>query len=371
MNMNLAFHILLLALALLITGCAGTVPAPDATMPDTGANTATLTTGRDVGPVQIDDGHAIRLEDIEAVMAEVLSNRDGEVYSAAVDGTNPDDLAVAVALVDGRMFVVGNAAARFPLMSVSKPFTYALAVEQRGADFMHDKIGVSATGFPYNSVAAGAVRRTSEQNPMVNAGAIATHSYIKGLNPADKTRAVVDFYSTLANSSLSINEAWRAVPRAVTYTLAYQMKAVERLQGDVEDVVKRYLGSNIVAVNVGELAQMGATLANRGIQPVSRQRVVQQETVIRVLSAMVVAGMYEDSGNWWTRVGMPAKSGVSGAILAVAPGWGSIVVYSPRLDSAGNSVRGSLAIEELSRRWNLHSIERLIPVPSAANTVAK
>jgi glutaminase len=300
-------------------------------------------------------------------VTSLRSNRDGEVYSGAVEGTNPDDLAIAVALVDGRLFKAGDAATRFPLMSVSKPFTYALAVEQRGTEFMLDKIGVSATGLPYNSVAAGAVRRTSEQNPMVNAGAIATHSYIEGRSPAHKTRTLVDFYSSLANRPLAINEAWRATPRALTYTLAYQMKTADRLQGDIEDVVTRYLESNIVAVDVAELAQMGATFANGGIQPVSRRRVMAHETVRYVLSAMVVAGMYEDSGNWWTRVGMPAKSGVSGAILAIAPGWGAIAVYSPRLDAAGNSVRSAIAIEELSQRWKLHSIERLIEVPSAAN----
>jgi glutaminase len=336
-------------------------------MPGAGTKTTTLATSRNVGLVRTEGSIAIWQQDIEAVMAGLRSNRDGEVYSAAVEGTNPDDMAIAVALVDGRLFEGGDTTTRFPLMSVSKPFTYALAVEQRGAGFMLDKIGVSATGLPYNSVAAGAIRRTSEQNPMVNAGAIATHSYIEGLGPADKTRAVVNFYSSLANHPLSINEDWRATPRALTYTLAYQMKAAERLQGDVEDVVTRYLESNIVAVNAAELAQMGATFANRGIQPISRQRVMAHETVRYVLSAMVVAGMYEDSGNWWTRVGMPAKSGVSGAILAIAPGWGAIAAYSPRLDTAGNSVRSAIAIEELSRRWKLHSIERLIQPPSAAN----
>ena len=367
MEMRLTVHMLLLALPVLIAGCTGALPTRDATQLATAANTSTLTTSGEVALAQTDNGSGLWQQDIEAVLAGLRSNRDGEVYSAAVEETNPDDLAIAVALVDGRLFMAGDTASSFPLMSVSKPFTYALAVEQRGADFMFDKIGVSATGLPYNSVAAGAVRRTSEQNPMVNAGAIATHSYIEGLSPADKTRAIVDFYSRLANRPLSVNEAWRVEPRALTYTLAYQMKTAERLQGDIEDVAARYLESNIIAVNASELAQMGATLANGGIHPLSRQRVMQHQTVRQVLSAMVVAGMYEDSGHWWTRVGMPAKSGVSGAILAVAPGWGAIVAYSPRLDAAGNSVRGAIAIEELSRRWNLHSIDRLIQLPSAAN----
>ena len=164
----------------------------------------------------------------------------------------------------------------------------------------------------------------------------------------------------MANRPLAIEESWRATPRALTFTLAYQMQTVGRLDGDVEDVTKRYLESNIVAVRAGELAQMGATLANGGVQPLTGQHILAQETVRTVLSAMVIAGMYEDSGNWWTRVGVPAKSGVSGAVVAVVPGWGAIVAYSPRLDAAGNSVRASLAIERLVQRWRLHSVDRLL-----------
>jgi glutaminase len=245
-------------------------------------------------------------------------------------------------------------------MSVSKPFTYALALEQHGVDFMIDRIGVSATGFPYNAVAAGAVRRTSEQNPLVNAGAIATHGYIMGETPADMIGAVIALYSRMANRPLSIEEAWRVPPCALTYTLAYQMKAAGRLKGDVEDIADRYLKSNIVAVTAADLAMMGATLASGGLQPVSGERILKFETVRTVLAVMVIAGMYEGSGLWWTRVGLPAKSGVSGAILAVVPGWGAIVAYSPRLDESGNSVRGVLVIRNLVERWGLHSIDRLL-----------
>jgi glutaminase len=296
----------------------------------------------------------------EEVLAELAENTEGELYSGAVEGTNPDDLALAVALMDGRSFTVGRAETPFPLMSISKPFTYALTLEQRGVDFMIDKIGVSATGLPYNNVAAGAIRETSEQNPFVNAGAIATHSFVQGAGPEEKISAVIALYSAMANAPLKIEEAWRAQPRALTYTLAYQMQAAGRLDGDVEDVAERYLEACIVGVKVEELARMGATLANAGIQPNSGQRILSPANVRTLLSAMTIAGLYEDSGRWWTRVGLPAKSGVSGAILAVAPGWGAIVAYSPRLDSAGNSIRGALAIQQLADRWRLHSIGRLL-----------
>ena len=361
-NMRAALIALAIGALVALGGCASTVQSPaDAQRNDPMGGVAE--TRREARPLCVAMAGvelASLQRDLEAVVAELASNRDGEMYSGAVKDADPEALAVAVVLVDGRVLGAGNTAARFPLMSVSKPFTYALAVEQRGAGFMLEKIGVSATGLPYNSVAAGAVRRTTEQNPLVNAGAIATHSFIDGEGPADKSRAVVDLYSRMANRPLAIEEAWRATPRALTYTLAYQMQAAERLIGDVDDVTNRYLESNIVAVRVDELAQMGATLATGGVQPVSGQRVLQRETVRAVLSAMVIAGMYEDSGRWWARVGMPAKSGVSGAIVAVAPGWGAIVAYSPRLAPAGNSVRAALAIERLVERWGLHSIERLI-----------
>jgi glutaminase len=347
----------LLVLSLHLGGCAST---PGSSQEGTAAPENPAAAVEPVvprpGPV---DSETLQ-RDVDQVMATLESNRDGKLYAGAVDGVNPDDLAIAVVLIDGTTLARGNAEVEFPLMSVSKPFTYALALQQRGIDYMVDKIGVSATGLPYNSVTAGAVRRTSEQNPMVNAGAIATHSHIQGKNSAAKIGAVVELYSQMANRPLAINESWRAIPRALTYTLAYQMQAADRLDGDVKDVANRYLESNIVAVRAADLAQMGATLANDGIQPVTRQRLLAHEKVRTVLSAMVIAGMYEDSGAWWTRVGVPAKSGVSGAVVAIVPGWGAIVAYSPRLDAAGNSVRASLAIEELVDRWQLHSIGRLL-----------
>lgn len=340
--------------AWVLSGCARTtlppVPPDD---PITMSQPAPVPTGAVTDP-------AVLQRDIELALVELRSNADGEVYAGAVEGTEPDALAIAVMLIDGRTAAAGDVDAAFPLMSVSKPFTLAAAVEQRGVDFMLEKIGVSATGLPYNSVAAGAVRMTSEQNPMVNAGAIATHSYLLGDTPEAKSRALLDLYSRLANRPLAVDERWRTTPRALTMTLAYQMQAAERLEGDADEVARRYLESNIVAARVGDLAAMGATLAAGGVQPVSGGRLLRHDTVRATLAAMAVAGLYEASGEWWVRIGLPAKSGVSGAILAVAPGWGAIAAYSPRLDAAGNSVRAGLAIESLARRWGLHTIDRLL-----------
>ncbi len=297
---------------------------------------------------------------IEMVQKELAGNRVGKVYSHAVEGTEADDFGMAVALVNGQMATSGESDKMFPLMSVSKPFTYAAAVEQQGLEPVIAKVGVNATGMPYNSMAGIVVRPEPYQNPMVNAGAITTHSLLEGASSQDKIDGVVQLYSELANRPLEINPAWRATPRALSYALSYQMQHFGLLQGDVEDALQRYLLSNIVGVTTADLAQMGATLANGGIQPQTGTRVLKTETVRAVLSAMVTAGMYEDSGIWWTEVGLPAKSGVSGAILAVVPGWGAISAYSPRLDSAGNSVRAAEAIKRFAETWRLHTFERLI-----------
>jgi glutaminase len=307
---------------------------------------------------------------LEAQLAQtyrqLLPNKEGELYAGAVAGTRIDDLAIAVVTVAGQVYSAGAAAVEFPLMSVSKPFTYAVAIEQQGVEAMLEKVGINATGMPYNSMSGLVSRPRPLQNPLVNTGAIATHSYIEGPSSAAKLQRVIDVYSALAGRPLAVVDAWRATPRASSFALAYQMQHYGLLAGDVDDALQRYLLSNIVAVNVVDLARMGATLANGGIRPDADARVLEAATVRTVLSAMVNAGMYEDSGLWWAEVGMPAKSGVSGAIVAIAPGWGAIAAYSPRLDGAGNSVRAGLAIRQLSRHWGLHSIDRLLATDELA-----
>ncbi len=336
---------------ILATGCAKRLSTAGDPAPQTqGLSSSTLVSAGlpDIGDLR---------NSLERVRKQLAGNRDGKVYSHAVEGTKADDFGIAVVLVNGQMATSGESDKPFPLMSVSKPFTYAAAVEQQGLDAVIAKVGVNATGMPYNSMAGIVVRPKPQQNPMVNAGAITTHSLIEGESSQEKIDGVVRLYSELANRPLEINPAWRATPRALSYALSYQMQHFGLLQGDVEDTLQRYLLSNIVGVTTIDLAQMGATLANGGIQPKTGRRVLAAETVRAVLSAMVTAGMYEDSGLWWTEVGLPAKSGVSGAILAVVPGWGAIAAYSPRLDAAGNSVRAAEAIKTMAEKWGLHRTE--------------
>ncbi len=345
-----------LALAL-ISGCAGHgMDAPAVLEP--GDVPAAAATRNGLRPVPL---ASARLEaDLADVHRRVRRDRSGRVYAGAVAGTRADDFAIAVALVDGRTFEVGPSTTRFPLMSVSKPFTYALVARQLGVQQAQARLGVDATGMPYNSMVPLVIRDDPLQNPLVNAGAIAAHGFVQGPSSAAKTEAILTLYSDLAGETLAVEQAWRVDPAPRTYALGYQMKQEELLEGEVDDVARRYLASNIIAVDTAALAQMGATLATGGLRPESGRRVLDADSVRAVLSVMVIAGMYEDSGQWWSRAGVPAKSGVSGAVLAVVPGWGAIAAYSPRLDDAGNSVRAAQAIEQLVERWKLHSIDRLI-----------
>lgn len=197
---------------------------------------------------------------------------------------------------------------------------------------------------------------------MVNAGAMAVHGIIGGQNTEEKVNKVTQMFSGLAGTELSINERLYADQLANNDRntgIAFLMKDAGLLQGTPEDCLKRYLAACSVDVNVVELASMGSTLANRGVQPLTGRTVLSEKQNRYVLSAMTTAGMYESSGMWWARVGLPAKSGVGGGIVAVVPGWGAIAVYSPRLDEVGNSVRGVMIIEQLADQWQLHSFDRL------------
>ncbi len=228
---------------------------------------------------------------------------------------------------------------------------------------MLEKVGVNATGLPYNSIIASDVRGPSPgrskalQNPMVSAGAIATASLIKGATEQEKWERVLSMYGRYAGRELTLNEQVYqaemknpAMVRAETELLS----AYNLLYSGVDVTVARYLKGTSVNITAKDLAIMGATLANGGISPLTKERAVEEKYVQNILSVMVTAGLYDDSGKWLFEVGLPAKSGVGGGIVAVVPGRFAIAVYSPPLDLRGNSVRGVRAVEELSRRWNLH-----------------
>ncbi len=277
-------------------------------------------------------------------------------YIPELAKVDPKLFAVVVMTTDGKIYSVGNANAVFPLESVSKPFTYALALIQNGTAAVSKKINLNATGHPFNSIEAVSESLNHTQNPLVNAGAIIITSMLKGNDNADRWQNVLDFFGELSDSKPYLGQAVYHSEMATNQhnqAIAMLLNSFGALE-EPFDAVDRYTKACSVMVDAKQLAVMGATLANNGVNPLSKKEVVPPDYVRDVLSQMVTSGLYENSGVWWTTVGIPAKSGVSGVILAVVPGKMAIVVYSPLVDKAGNSVRAQQVIQDLANQWHLH-----------------
>jgi len=272
---------------------------------------------------------------------------------------NPKAFAIAIATVDGRVISVGDSRLTFPLQSLSKAFVYGLALQDNGSEAMLKNVGIHATGFPYGSLAAMEVRATKLQNPMVSAGAIAATSTIAGSNPGQKwNRTLWVLQEFVGRDVQPINTVYIAemANNKGSHAKAWVLQSYGLLYAEPNAAVERYLRACSVGVTTEDLAIMGATLANGGVNPKTRKRVVSAEIARGQLSAMATAGMYDDSGPWLFRVGLPAKSGVSGGVVAVVPNRFAIAVYSPPLDQYGNSVRATKVIKELSDLWTLHRL---------------
>lgn len=266
---------------------------------------------------------------------------------------------VALLSTDNQSYSIGDINASFSIQSISKVFSLALAMEESGADQVFAKIGSEATGRPFNSVSAVVDMPTHSANPLVNAGAIATVSLIKG-NAAEKWNKILNFYSKAAGEKLTlIQDVYdsEAATNQGNRALAALLLKYERIYADGLESVDVYTKQCSVGVNARQLAAMGATLANNGVNPVTGERVIKAENVPHILSAMATAGLYDGSGGWSWHVGLPAKSGVGGGIVAVVPGKGAIAVFAPPLDEAGNSVKAQKVITYVAKKldYNLFS----------------
>lgn len=273
----------------------------------------------------------------------------------------PADLfGICVAGVDGRLYPVGDADHPFAIMSVSKPFIFALLCEQIGATSARERIGANATGYAFNSVAG--IERASEgrTNPMVNAGAIATTSLMQGADAAQKWRHIHEGLSRFAGHELSLNgEVYDSASgtNSRNRSIAWFLQSVGRLYCDPVEAADLYTKQCSLDVSARDLAVMGATLANGGFNPVTREQVVSPEACRSALAVMLTAGFYETSGDWLWEIGLPGKSGISGGIVTVSPGKGGLGTFAPPLDEAGNSVRGQLVAQFLSRRLGLDLLD--------------
>ena len=284
-------------------------------------------------------------------------NADYIPYLAHVD---PKLFGIAVVTTDNQVLTKGDVDYSFSIQSISKVYTLALAMEALGPDAVFDKVGSEPTGRPFNSPIAVVDMKSHSGNPLVNAGAIATASLITGKDADEKWNKILSFYSRAAGEKLSlIDEVYKSEAATNTGNKALSMLLAkyDRIYADPFESVDIYTKQCSVGVNATQLARMGATLANNGINPATGEQVIKADDVPYILSAMTMAGLYDGSGGWAWHVGLPAKSGVGGGIVAIAPGKGAIAVFAPPLDEAGNSVKAQEVIEYVARKlnYNLYS----------------
>jgi glutaminase len=284
-------------------------------------------------------------------------NADYIPYLAQVDSKL---FGVAVVTTDNQVYELGDVKYSFSIQSISKVYTLALAMEELGFDKVFQRIGSEPTGRAFNSVLAVVDIPTHTGNPLVNAGAIATTSLIAGKNEDEKWSKILDFYGKVAGEKLVlIDEVYKseAATNAGNKALAMLLAKYDRIYADPFESVDIYTKQCSVGVNATQLARIGAVLANNGKNPATGEQVIRAEDVPYILSTMAMAGLYDSSGSWAWHVGLPAKSGVGGGIVAIVPGKGAIAVFAPRLDDAGNSVKAQKVIEFVGDKldYNLFS----------------
>jgi len=293
--------------------------------------------------------------------AEITGDRSGVVadYIPELAKANPDHFGISVATTDGYVYEVGDSAIPFTIQSISKAFVFALALETVGAEHVEALIGVEPSGEAFNSIRLRADNRPF--NPMVNAGAIACSGLIHGAEGSSAFDHILETLGRFAGRILGVDEAVFASERATgdrNRAIAYLLRNYGVVSGDVDAVLDVYFRQCSVQVTARDIAVMAATLANRGRNPLTGEQVVSPYAVARTLSVMTSSGMYDYAGEWIYRVGLPAKSGVGGGIVAALPAQLGLGTYSPRLDSHGNSVRGLKVCVALSSHFDLHIFNR-------------
>ena len=294
---------------------------------------------------------------LDQLVAEYAVVDDGELadYIPELTLVDPTGFGLTLSSSDGFLYESGDAQRQFTIQSISKPFTYALALDLAGQDVVDAKIGVEPSGDAFNEISVDQHTKTPK-NAMINAGAIAAVSLVPGAGPDERFAKIRDFYSACAGRPLELDEDVYRSEKATgdrNRAIAYMLSSFGVLD-EPDEVLDVYFRQCSLKVTSVDLARMAATLARGGINPQTGRRVTGTAVVRRTLSVMVTCGMYNGAGDWVSAVGMPAKSGVGGGIAAVLPGQLGIGVYSPRLDSRGNSVRGVLVCRALSERLGLH-----------------
>ena len=295
---------------------------------------------------------------VTATHARHKRNRRGKNarYIPALAEVDPQLFGICVATVDGQTFSAGDADTEFALESISKVFTAALAMEQVGARAFHRKVGADPTGEAFNSVLALELHNNKPMSPMVNAGAMTAASLVSATDADDRWRQILEIQSNFAGRPISVGEQIVASERATNFqnrAIAWLLLCGGYMYCDPMEAVDIYTLQCSTLVTTVDLAIMGATLANGAVNPVTGKRVIARANVPPVLALMTMEGLYTTSGDWAYTVGLPAKSGVGGGLVAVSPGKLAIAAFSPPLDQAGNSVRAQAAIAQIAHTLEL------------------
>jgi glutaminase len=290
---------------------------------------------------------------VDAAYAKYKDLKDGKNadYIPILTETPSDLFGVVIVSKDGKVYSAGDVDYVFSIQSVSKPFTAALVMTQQSPQVLKEKIGVEPTGLPFNSKLALEIYKARSVNPLVNAGAIAAVSLVQATSEADRWNKVSQNLSDFAGRPLTVLEK----VYESEYTTAFGNRGIAnllynwgRLYSEPEEALRVYTRECSVGVSAKDLGIMGATLANGGVNPITRKQVMPAKNVPELLAIMATAGFYDESGDWMFTAGLPAKTGVGGGIVAVVPGRFAIAAFSPRLNEAGNSVRSLNAIRDIA-----------------------
>lgn len=298
------------------------------------------------------------LSSLQEMHAKYRENFNGKVatYIPELAEADPRQFGIALVTADGQIYEVGDARHLFTIQSISKPFVYGLALEDYGQDYVLGKVGVEPSGDAFNSIVFDE-RSNRPFNPMVNAGAIATTALIKGEGHDDRLTRLLEMFGRFTGRAVEIDRSVFLSEKATGHrnrAIAYLGLNSGMIDDRIDEHLDLYFGQCSIIVSARDLAVMAATLANNGVNPLTGNRAIEEQYVKNVLSVMHSCGMYDYAGEWGYRIGLPAKSGVGGGIIAVLPGQFGIGTFSPLLDDRGNSCRGIQVCEELSERFKLH-----------------
>jgi glutaminase len=300
---------------------------------------------------------------IKEVLQEAYDKYKGDMggknadYIKALAEVDPKIFAITLVDTQGNVYEIGDTSQKVSIQSISKVFTAALVMSERGAKFLQEKIGVNATGLPFNSIIAIEQHNGSASNPFVNAGAIQSVSWVKAKDSQERWMKIKANMSAFAGRDLQLNQevyVSEVNDNKRNQAMAKLLDAYNKMGSDPLEATTVYTKQCSINISSHDLGVMGATIANHGVNPITKARVLAKDLTPKLMAVMATAGLYDNAGDWLYDTGAPAKSGVGGGILAVIPGKFGIGIVSPPLDSYGNSVRAQLAAKYIIKKLHLN-----------------